>query len=90
MQIDRGYSSMQFGTMQTIFVLVVVYAIYVGIYVVSPAPLYAVSISSVLFLGFGTVVWYTGFKYGTYRAMRAKSGRVLIERGSKKETGPSE
>lgn len=81
---------MQSGAMQTVFAFVVVYAIYVGIYLMSPAPPYAVTISSVLFLVFGTMVWYMGFKYGTYRATRLKSGRVSIEGRSKTETESSE
>lgn len=77
---------MQFSTVQTILAIVLVYALYVGIYLVSPAPLYAVTINFVLFLVFGTIVWYTGFKYGTYRATRSKSGRVSIEGRSNTET----
>lgn len=71
---------MQFDAMKTLLGLVLVYGSYAGVYLASPAPLYAVTISLVMFLIFGTVVWYIGFQYGRFRAEGVESNRESRDR----------
>lgn len=81
---------MQFNLAKTLLALVLAYAAYAGIYIVSPAPPYAATISFVLFLVFGTLVWYIGVQYGTHRANRPTSDRTSCEETSQIGVEPSE
>ncbi|WP_129113693.1 hypothetical protein [Halegenticoccus tardaugens] len=75
MRTDRIYVPMRFNAVKTILALVLVYGVYAGIYLASPAPPYAVTISFALFFVFGLVIWYVGFWYGKSRPKRQKLNR---------------
>lgn len=81
---------MQFTPINTVLALILVYGTYVGVYLTSPAPLYATTISSILFLIFGAVVWYIGVQYGTYRINHQKAGQGAQANHSQTEVGSSE
>ena len=80
---------MQFTPIKTLLALIFVYGIYVGVYLMSPAPLYATKISSLLFLIFGTIVWYIGFQFGTNRTNHRNTGNESQAGHSQPESGMS-
>jgi hypothetical protein len=81
---------MQFTPIKTVLVLILVYGTYVGVYLVSPAPLYATTISSILFLIFGAVVWYIGVQFGARRINHQKAGHAAQANQSQTKAGSSE
>ncbi len=81
---------MQFTPVKTILALILVYGTYVGVYLASPAPLYATTISSLLFLIFGAVVWCIGAQFGAHRINHQKSSQGVRANQSQTKAGSSE
>jgi hypothetical protein len=80
---------MQFTPVKTVLALTIVYGTYVGVYLVSPAPLYATTISSLLFLIFGAVVWYIGIRFGARRIHHQEAGHAAQANQSQTKAGSS-
>lgn len=80
---------MQFTPVKTVLALTIVYGTYVGVYLVSPAPVYATTINSLLFLIFGAVVWYIGIRFGAHRESPQKAGHAAQANQSQTKAGSS-
>lgn len=81
---------MQFTVEKTVLALILVYGTYVGVYIASPAPIYATTINSILFLIFGTVVWYIGVKFGIHRKSHQEKAHEGQANQSQTKAGSSE
>lgn len=81
---------MRFTPVKTVLALILVYTTYVGVYLASSAPLYATTISSILFLIFGAVVWYIGVQFGAYRKSHQETIHGAQANQSQTKAGSSE
>ncbi|MFH5801115.1 hypothetical protein [Haladaptatus sp. CMAA 1911] len=83
-------ADMQFTVEKTVLALTIVYGTYVGVYIASPAPIYATTINAILFLIFGTVVWYIRVQFGVHRKSHQETAYEGQANQSQTKLGSSE